>query len=83
MKTKKEFDLFDRPSVKKKLWILLYLACALTVVPEFFTHREPHFGIDGIFGFYAILGFVSCALLILVSKLLGFFLKVEEDYYDK
>jgi len=34
-------------------------------------------------GFYSILGFISCAVLILVSKVLGIFLKVEEDYYDR
>jgi len=83
LKTKKEFDLFDRPSVKKKLWILLYLTCGLLIIPDFFREREPHFGIDGIFGFYAILGFVACAVLILVSKVLGIFLKVDEDYYDE
>ncbi len=62
---------------------MLYVVCGLTVVPDFFIEHEGHFGFDGFFGFYAVLGFVSCAILILISKLLGIFLKVEEDYYDK
>ena len=49
---------------------------------ELFTHRHPHFGFDGFFGFYAILGFVACAALILIAKGIGFVLKKGEDYYD-
>jgi hypothetical protein len=33
-------------------------------------------------GFYAVFGFIACVVIILVSKLLGFALKVREDYYD-
>ena len=82
MKNKKEFDYFDKPAVKRRLWILLYVVCALSIVPDIFVDRHPHFGFDGFIGFYAILGFVSCAILILLSKLIGRILKVKEDYYD-
>jgi hypothetical protein len=80
---KKEFDYFDRPETRKKLWILLYAVCLLTVVPDFFTHRHVYFGFDGLFGFYALLGFVSCAAMILLAKLIGLVLKAREDYYDR
>ena len=83
MKQKKEFDYFDRPDVKRKLWILLFVVCVLTVVPDFFIHKHPHFGFDGFIGFYAIFGFVACAVLILLSKVIGRVLKVKEDYYDR
>ena len=83
MKQKKEFDYFDRPETIRKLWIMLYIICGLTVLPDFFTHRHPHFGFDGFWGFYALLGFVSCAVLILFSKLVGLALKAKEGYYDK
>ena len=82
MQPKKEFDYFDRPDVIRKLWILLYIVCGLTVVGELFAHRHPHFGFDSFFGFSAVLGFVSCAALILFSKLVAMFLKAREDYYD-
>jgi len=82
MSANKEFDYFDRPEVIRKLWILLYVVCGLTVVCEFFIQRHPHFGFDGFFGFYAVLGFVACAVLILLSKLVALFLKAREDYYD-
>ena len=83
MKQKKEFDYFDRPETIKKLWIMLYAICGLLVVADFFTHRHPHFGFDGFLGFCALLGFVSCAVLILFSKLVSLVLKAKEDYYDK
>ena len=83
MKPKKEFDYFDQPENKRKLWIMLYVVCAALMVPDFFTHRHSYFGFDGFFGFYALFGFVSCAVLILFSKLVGLALKAKEDYYDK
>jgi len=83
MNQKKEFDYFDRPETQKKLWIILYIACGLLIVPDFFTHRHPYFGFDSFFGFYALVGFASCAVLILFSKLIGRVLKVKENYYDK
>ena len=82
MKPKKEFDYFDRPESIRKLWILLYAVCVLTILPDFFIHKHAAFGFDGFFAFYAILGFAACAVLILFSKLVGRFLKVREDYYD-
>ncbi len=82
MKKNKEFDFFDKPKNIKKLWIMLYVVCGLLVVPDFFIHRHPHFGFDGFFGFYALFGFVSCTVLILFSKVVGWVLKVREDYYD-
>lgn len=82
MKLQIKIDL-ERPSVIKRLWIFLYIVCGLTLIPELFLQREPHFPFAGIWGFYAFLGFVSCALLILISKLMGLFLKKDEDYYQK
>jgi hypothetical protein len=82
MKQKKEFDWFDKPENKRKLWIWLYAVCGLLVIPDFFTHRHEYFGFDGFVGFYALLGFVSCSVLILFSKLVALVLKAREDYYD-
>lgn len=83
MKQKKEFNFFDKPKNIRKLWIMLYLVCGLLIIPDLFTHPHAYFGFDSFFGFYALLGFVSCAVLILFSKLLGLVLKVKEGYYDQ
>ena len=82
MPPRKEFDFFDRPKVRRALWISLYAVCGLSIIPDLFTHRHPHFGFDGFIGFYAVFGFTACAVLILLAKVIGKVLKVKEDYYD-
>ncbi len=81
MQPKKEFDWFDRPESIKKLWVLLWGLCALTVVLQFFTTPHGHFGWDNWYAFPAALGFVSCAVLIVVAKGLGLLLKRKTTYY--
>lgn len=79
---------FYRDSVKKALWIILIGSCILPIVLELFLHRHSHFAksglqsMDGVFGFYALLGFFGCSILILIAKGLGLFLKTDERYYD-
>lgn len=75
-------DFLERSKTIKLLWKLLYISCALTLIPELFIKREGHFGIDGFFGFYAVTGFLSCVVLILIAKLGGIFLKKDPNYYD-
>jgi hypothetical protein len=82
MESKKEFDWFDGPEIRRRLWIMLYLICALTLLPDLWREESEVFGFEGYFGFHASLGFTSCAVLILVSKIIGLFLKVKETYYD-
>lgn len=76
-------DFIETPKGKKTLWAILWGVCGLSVLLGFLAYPEPHFAFDGFFGFYALLGFVSCAVLILVAKVLGFGLKKSEDYYDR
>ena len=83
MKQKKEFDWFDHPQNIKRLKIGFYIVLALLVLPDFFMHKHSLFSpVEAWPGFYAIFGFVACVIIILVSKLFGFVLKVKEDYYD-
>ena len=61
---------------------MLYVVCGITLVPELFVKKESYFGIDLFFGFFAVLGFISCTVLILFAKVSGFILKKPENYYD-
>jgi uncharacterized membrane protein len=79
----RELDFLERPSTIRWLWILLYIVCGLTLVPELFLDRHAYFGFDGFFGFYALMGFIACAVLILIAKFGGKFLKRTEQYYDR
>jgi len=74
---------FDRPGTRRLLWLLLWGLCALSVAAEFFIDKHPHFAAEKFFGFFAILGFVACAGLIVIAKGLGFLLKAGVDYYDR
>lgn len=83
MKQKKVHDWFDHPGNIRRLRIGFYVVLALLVLPDFFMHKHTLFSsVEGWPGFYALFGFISCVVIIVVSKLLGFALKRKEDYYD-
>jgi hypothetical protein len=72
----------DRPrNIKILIWLSLAVLAA-TVLADFFYEGHPHFGVDGWFGFYAWYGFLTCVVMVLAAKLLGFVLKRPDDYYD-
>ena len=49
----------------------------------YFDKLHYHFSFQFIPGFFAICGFVFCAILILGAKLLGIWLVKPVDYYEK
>lgn len=71
-----------RPSTIRLLWIISSLILAGLVILDLFVEHHPHFGIDGTFGFGAWYGFAACVALVGIAKLLGFFLKRPDTYYD-
>ncbi len=80
---KKESSFFDRPENIKKMRLIFYATLLILVAIDFFIHKHPHFSWEGIIGFYAVYGLISCALIIAVSKILGkLWLQKGEDYYD-
>ncbi len=76
-------DWFDHPRNLRRLRLCFYLVLVLLVVPDFFLHKHTLFSeVEAWPGYYALFGFLACVAIILVSKLLGYLLKREEDYYD-
>jgi hypothetical protein len=71
-----------RPETIRKLWRVFIAVLVVVVLAEFFVRQEAHFAVERIFGFYALFGFVACAVLILLAKGLGVFLKRPDTYYD-
>ncbi len=65
-----------------KLWWAFAALLALTVIAQLWVHPHPHFQLDGSFWFYPVYGLLSSIVLVLVSKLLGNFLKRDEDYWQ-
>ncbi len=70
-----------KKTVKKFAYIILVLLIAADfIIPR----HEIHFFGDKIPGFWSLYGFISCVLIIVVSKWLGqHWLVRDEDYYDK
>jgi len=69
----------------KKVKKFAYSILVLLVAADFIIPRhEIHFFGDKIPGFWSLYGFISCVLIIVVSKWLGqHWLVRDEDYYDK
>ena len=71
-----------------KLWLIQIVILVLALLPEFFVHHHPHFeqagfDLDASFGFFAWYGFLTCAGMVALAKVLGIFLKRRDTYYDE
>ena len=64
------------------LWIGGSLLLALTVLLQLVIKVKGYFGVDGWFGFGAVFGFLCCVAMVLVAKVLGGFIKRDENYYQ-
>ena len=71
-----------------KLWVIQIVILVLALLPEFFIHHHLYFEkqgfvLDGSFGFYAWYGFITCAGMVALAKILGIFLKRKDTYYNE
>jgi hypothetical protein len=81
---KRQVGFFDTPEVKGAIRKVFYAVLVVLVGLDFVIHKHPHFPWEGTAGFYAFYGFLSCAVIVAVSKLLGkLWLQRGEDYYDE
>ena len=77
------------PSVEptKVKWIvrILFAICALVVLADFTYDKagHVHYSFEGIVGFHAFYGFVSCVVLVLAAALMRKVVMRDEDYYDR
>jgi hypothetical protein len=82
------------PKTIRKLWLGFSLVLGLLVlldpvllewvhIRKHDPHHEAHFIVDGLPGFYAAYGFLTCILMVVVSKkLIGALLMRPDTYYD-
>ncbi|MDC9700805.1 MAG: hypothetical protein PSN37_00990 [Alphaproteobacteria bacterium] len=74
--------IFDNPRNVRRLIYMLYSACALSILGDFFIDRHVDHPWEALFGFYGVYGFVACVLLVMLAKIMRMFLMRGEDYYD-
>ena len=75
--------LFDKPENVRRLFRVLYLACALVLAADLFVHRHVEHDWESLWGFYAGFGFAACVSLVLIARQLRKLLKRPEDYYER
>lgn len=72
--------------MKRWHWIVLSAVVLVSVVVELVAPRDPEKAThwwNAIPAFYALFGFVGCAVIILFSKVIGkLFVLKKENYYD-
>lgn len=82
-KTRGEAHVFDDPRNRRRLVRGLILICALLFGLDAFLHRHVLHPWEGLFGFYALYGFVACVVLVLLAKELRKLVMRDEHYYEQ
>jgi hypothetical protein len=72
----------DRPSSIRLIIRVLMVACALSVVADFFYHKHGDYHFQEWFAFDAAFGFLAYVGLITAAKGVRRLLMRGEDYYD-
>lgn len=73
----------DEPRNVDRLVHGLYAVCALAFLADLLYTKHAFFGIENVFGFYALYGFLGSVTLVLVAKQLRRVLMRGEDYYER
>lgn len=73
----------DKPDNQRLIRRILYVACALLVVVDFVVHRHIYTDIERVPAFYTLYGFVALVGVVMAAKGLRYFVKRNEDYYDR
>jgi hypothetical protein len=72
----------DNPNNVKKLIKAFVVICGLLFFADLFYHRHYERAWEGVFGFYALYGFVACVTLVLAATQLRKLLMRRESFYD-
>ena len=78
---KKYYPLGDPKNIRR-VRLVLYTLCAVSLGAEIFIHRHVDHPWEALPGFYSLYGFVACAILVLVAKEMRKVLMRGEEYYD-
>lgn len=72
----------DKPVVRQRIRLALYILCALLVLAELFVTRGSHNPVEAFPLIYVLYGFAALVFAVLVAKGLRAIVQRDEDYYD-
>ncbi|MFQ5565525.1 MAG: hypothetical protein ACE5EU_04100 [Paracoccaceae bacterium] len=78
---KKYYPLGDPKNIRR-VRLVLYTLCAVSLGAEIFIHRHVDHPWEALPGFYSLYGFVACVILVLFAKEMRKVLMRGEEYYD-
>jgi len=66
-------------------WILriFYALCVLSVIADFVVHRHIIIDVERVPAFYAVYGFISCVILVVIAAKIRQWVIRDESYYDE
>lgn len=73
----------DKPQNRTLVRRILYVACVLLVVADFFVHRHISTSVEKVPVFYALYGFAALVGVVMAAKALRVLVRRDEDYYDR
>ena len=79
---KRELTLFDKPRNVKRFLLVFYICLIVLLLIDPFIDKHGEFDWENMPAFFAAYGFVSCVLLIFIAKIMRFWIKRDENYYD-
>ena len=71
-----------REGTVRWLWRAFLGVLAVTVLLQLVVKVKGYFALDDWFAFGAVFGFLSCVVMVVVAKGLGYVLKRSESYYE-
>jgi len=80
---KQKTYLFDNPRNVRRVILGLVITCIVMAALDLVVHRHISHPLENMVAFYAVYGFVSCVLLVLIAKEMRKFLIRDEAYYDE
>ena len=81
--TDEKKHMFDDPKNLQRLLKVFYASLVVLVGLDWVVVKHSHFAWEDWFGFYAVYGFISCVLLVLVARfVLRPLIIRREDFYD-